>query len=129
MSVDPGGREIGRTFLEVARILLRQTASPAIHRSIVNRAYYAAFRYVRAHPCADGFRADKSRSEHRALIRHLGDSPTPTYRHVADHLNQLFSSRLDADYGDQGSWIGRADAIDCIEMAAEIIEGVLVVED
>jgi len=56
---------IGEQFLAIARQIFRDAATEAMYRTVVNRCYYAAYRYILEHPCTDGFELTKGRSAHQ----------------------------------------------------------------
>ena len=111
---------IGEQFLAIAHQILRDAATEAQYRTVINRCYYAAYRYILDHPCTDEFELTKARSAHQQLIKFLADSDDAALQHVSDLLRQLHLQRKDADYAPLGgSW--RALALDCVAAAEEII--------
>lgn len=111
---------IGEQFLAIARQILRDAATEAHYRTVVNRRYYAAYRYLLDHPCTAGFERTRGRSAHRQLIGFLADSGEVALQHVSDLLRDLHNRRIDADYSALGGpW--RAVTEDCVAAAEEII--------
>ena len=111
---------IGEQFLAIAHQIWRDAATEAQYRTVVNRCYYAAYRYLLDHPCTDGFKLTKARSAHQQLIKFLADSDDAALQHVSDLLRQLHRQRNKADYSLLGgSW--RMVTEDCLATAEEII--------
>ena len=111
---------IGEQFLAVAHQIFRDAATEAQYRTVVNRCYYAAYRYLLDHPCTDGFELTKGRSAHHQLIEFLADSDNSALKRVSVLLRYLHRQRKDADYSPLGGpW--RAIAEDCVATAEEII--------
>lgn len=111
---------IGEQFLAVAHQIFRDAATEAQYRTVVNRCYYAAYRYILDHPCSDGFELTKARSADQQLIKFLADSDDAALQHVSDLSRQLHLQRKDADYAPLGGpW--RAVTEDCVATAEEII--------
>ena len=111
---------IGEQFLAIARQILRDAATEAMYRTVVNRCYYAAYRYLLDHPCTAGFERTRERSAHRQLIEFLADSDIAALQRASVLLRYLHHWRIDADYSPLGGpW--RAIAEDCVATAEEII--------
>ena len=111
---------IGEQFLAIAHQIWRDAATEAQYRTVINRCYYAAYRYILDHPCSDSLEQTRGRSAHRQLIEFLAESDETALQHVSDLLRYLHGERVDADYLPLGgSW--RAIAEDCVAAAEEII--------
>lgn len=111
---------IGEQFLAVAHQIFRDAATEAQYRTVVNRCYYAAYRYILDHPCTDGFELTKGRSAHQQLIEFLAESDDAALQHVSDLLRYLHRQRKDADYSPLGG-LWRTVTVDCVATAEEII--------
>lgn len=97
-------------------------------RTVLGRAYYAAFHFIINHPCAGGYakyRKEADTGRHRALINFLSKSSDRTIQYVAQTLDQLYSRRIKADYVLHIP-ILHAHAEDSVELVEELIEETLV---
>ncbi len=116
-----------KDFLREAKALSSGPATDMRRRTIVNRAYYAAYHYVMLHPCVKGFaafRKNANMGSHTALIEFLSQSQDSTIQYVSGLLRTLFNRRRKADYVLAAS-ISQSEAEDSVESAEELIEGVL----
>lgn len=113
-------------ILADAKDLASALVSPARQRTVISRAYYAAY-----HACIDRFPApydkDQQGGMHRQFLRALRSSSDPLARACGDRLNGLYGRRLLADY-QLGGIITRQMAIDAIEDAEEIVHDLLGLE-
>jgi uncharacterized protein (UPF0332 family) len=87
MSFDP------KTFINISKELDAGDSEAHI-RSLVNRAYYAAYGHIK-----DNIQ-DRNYSSncHQELIAKLKGSAIPNYRKIGSRLETLFKKRKDADY-------------------------------
>ncbi len=111
-------------ILGEARLLLTNSATEVRCRTVISRAYYAAF-----HACSNlagalGLRDRRDRSAHGLLIRFLADRGEETHRERADLLGKLRDLRNTADYN-LGITVTKAVAEDAVEDATEIVEGIV----
>lgn len=81
-------------FIDVAKDLNQKAKTEETYRSIVNRAYYGAFGYIKARL---GF-ADFGTSTHQKLIDILQQSPDKNTKIIGKKLEALFLKRKMADY-------------------------------
>ncbi len=87
MAFDP------RTFINVSKELQSGTTE-AHYRSIINRAYYGAFGYIR-----NELRIFVDRgSVHQDVIKTLANSESINKKKIGKRLETLFKKRKDADY-------------------------------
>lgn len=97
-------------FLALAKDLLERSRSEAILRTVISRAYYAAFQHVREHSGRQGIR-------HSELWREI-DRADFDSGHLGDRIRRL---RNAADYADpmpdleeDARWcVGRAEQLIC----------------
>jgi uncharacterized protein (UPF0332 family) len=82
-----------QTFIEISKELDKGN-SEAHLRSLISRAYYAAFGHIKNKLQY----SDTSISVHRNLIHELKNSPNKPFRKIGGYLETLFYKRLDADY-------------------------------
>lgn len=116
-----------KDFLREAKALSIGPTTEMRRRTIINRAYYAAYHYVMSHPCVKGFavyREKVNMGHHKALTEFLSQSQDSTIQHVSGLLRTLFSRRRKADYV-LARPISQSEAEDSVELAEELIEGVL----
>jgi uncharacterized protein (UPF0332 family) len=80
-------------FIKISKEL-KTGSTEAHYRTLINRAYYGAFGYVkeRLPLYTDGV------SAHRELIRFLNNSPNENDNKIGEKLRFLFESRIKADY-------------------------------
>lgn len=115
-------------LLQDAQELLRVVPHEGRRRTVISRAYYAAFHFVRSHPCCDEFTRNRSTGMHRDLLNYLETSPEPNVQYAADLLQSLYVQRIAADY-QLGYDILRNAPAACVEQATYIIEETLVEYD
>ena len=116
-----------KDFLQEARALLGGATTEIRRRTIVGRAYYAAYHFLLSHSCTDGFKAYRAEADtgrHKALIDFLSKSQDRVVQHCGRTLSTLFSRRRKADYILEKS-ISITEAKDTVELAEELIEGTL----
>jgi len=108
-------------FLALARDLCGRSGSlysaEAANRTVVSRAYYAAFCHARdfAEKTLD-FRRTKTAQDHRLLRAHLEGKGSP-WDEVAEHLDDLRMWRNQCDYDETVQNLGAMvpDAIACAD--------------
>lgn len=111
-------------LLGEARALLVDTAKEVRCRTVISRAYYAAFHACWKFALALGFQDRRDRSAHGLLIRFLADREEDSYREGALLLNRLRDLRNKADYHLDVT-VTNAIAKDAVEDAAELVEGIV----
>lgn len=87
MAFDP------RTFINVSKDL-QSGDTEAHYRSIINRAYYGAFGYIRNKLSI----FVESGSVHQEVIKTLANSESINKKKISKRLEALFKKRKDADY-------------------------------
>lgn len=87
----------------------------AAYRSVVSRAYYAAFHYARDYAVELGF--GTGASEHERLPKFLHDNLQHT---LANRLNQLKRWRVNADY--EARPVPRTEAGTCVASARKVMD-------
>lgn len=100
----------------------------ARRRTIIGRAYYAAYHCALAHQAAEAFSFSPDRrnarqrhiGRHQQLIEHLRASPSKVVRRVAESLLELKEWRTAADYH-LDSPIPLQQEQTCLDLAEEII--------
>ncbi len=86
-------------LLDEAKALLGlATSSEARRRTIIGRAYYAAFHFLRSHECCKHYQEERGLGTHRNLINYLSESRSLNVLFAARILNSLYSYRCRADY-------------------------------
>jgi uncharacterized protein (UPF0332 family) len=82
-----------KDFIKISKEL-KTGSTKAHYRSIINRAYYGAFGYIRERlPIyTDGI------SVHREVLRFLKNSPNKNENKVGQKMEFLLNQRIDADY-------------------------------
>lgn len=82
-----------KDFIEISKEL-NKGSTEAHYRSLINRAYYGAFGYIKKqlHIYVEGA------SVHREVIRVLQRSPNINEKKIGSKLESLFKKRKDADY-------------------------------
>lgn len=110
MAFDP------RTFVNVSKDL--QTGTTEAHyRSIINRAYYGAFGYIRNRMSI----FVDSGSVHQEVIKALASSNSINQKKISKRLETLFKKRKDADYK-HNEEIKQHNCQFCINEAQDIIK-------
>ena len=113
-----------RDYLGLARALARQGNlgyfTEAVQRTIVSRAYYAAFCFARNYAEARlGFQRAGGAEDHQNLREHFRQVGQTL---LASRLNRLRSLRNDCDYKDQVANIGQY-VQNAIQVADQVIQG------
>jgi|GEM_PF-2182191 len=90
-------------ILAEGRALLALPASQrteARRRTIISRAYYAAFHFLRAHPCSQDYRksGNTAAGMHRQFITFLATQSDRRVVYAADLLKTIYENRVMADY-------------------------------
>lgn len=96
----------------------------ARQRSVICRAYYAAYHFLRGHPCGKPFvvgTAGSKAGKHKEFIYWLYASPDPCVLKAAQKLDILFADRVTADYDISGK-VTKKMAEDALDQAAEIVD-------
>jgi uncharacterized protein (UPF0332 family) len=109
MRFDPKG------FIQVSKDL-KKGASEAHYRSIINRAYYGAFGYIRN--SLNIF--VKDHSVHQEVINTLKRSSSLNMKKAGKRLEALFKKRKEADYI-HNLEIKEHNCLFCVQEAEEII--------
>lgn len=110
MAFDP------RTFINVSKDLQSGTTE-AHYRSIINRAYYGAFGYIRNRLSI----FVDSGSVHQEVIRTLANSESLNKKKLSKRLEALFKKRKDADYKHHEE-IKQHNCKYCINEAEDIVK-------
>ena len=105
-----------RKFIDISKEL-QSGQSEAHYRSIINRAYYGAFGYIRNNLGVTVFDA----SVHQAVIKSLTNSVSISKKKAGKRLESLFNKRKDADYKHHNE-IKKDNCDYCINEAEEIIK-------
>ncbi len=111
-------------LLQEARLLDESSATEIRRRTVIGRAYYASFHFLRGHPCSKEFDAPRTSSVHKALMRHLAQDDNPNVVHCARLLGRLRAVRNLADYTLDQS-VSQQMVVEALEDAGEIIEELL----
>ena len=104
--------------------LVADSATEVRYRTVISRAYYAAFHACRELAPALGFRDRRDRSAHGRLNRFLAKRKEDRYRERAVLLRQLRDLRNTADYH-LNVTVTKAIAADAVKDATEIVEGIV----
>ncbi|MAF96765.1 MAG: hypothetical protein CMM60_13590 [Rhodospirillaceae bacterium] len=96
-------------------------------RTIVGRAYYAAFHHALMHPAAKGFKPLENQSQHTALAYHLIKASDADVRYAGKLLQALRLRRTTADYH-LSSEVRQQEAHDAYQDADRIINEHLLLE-
>ena len=116
-------------LLNEAKLLNRDAAkTEARRRTIIGRAYYAAYHKALEHPASKDFAFEpgkrdshgRYRGRHQQLIEILKQSKDPLIKNVGRKLETLRLRRNDADY-DLSSPLKRDLESDSIALAEEIL--------
>ena len=86
-----------RDFLRLAEELLSGN-TPAHHRTVVTRAYYAAYNVAGEVLLALGFDVERGHAGHEAVRERLRHSGVDRIIHVGAQLRRLQDDRVKADY-------------------------------
>lgn len=91
-------------LLAEAQLLAKGSLGPARRRTVVSRAYYAAYHFLMLSPAAEAFRPQQGAGEgsHRQFIRFLTTHPNATVKFAGRKLDALYGRRLLADI----TWVG-----------------------
>ena len=108
-----------------ARQLLNVVPHEGRRRTVISRAYYAAFHFLNQHPCCNQYERTSGRGTHQDLLEYLGSSPEPNVQSAAELLQSLYTRRIEADYR-LSNHVLRGTEVHCVEDAAYIIEETLV---
>lgn len=102
-----------RELLAFARDVLARAESPpegaseeVVYRSVINRAYYAAFTGAVAFLGRIGFAVNNSSSAHAAVQHALNNAQSAALRSVSQDLSLLGTDRRRADYVPTDKLIG-----------------------
>ena len=85
-------------MLDDVRQLLNVVPHEARKRTIMSRAYYAAYHFLLKHACCRTYVRTPGVGSHRDLLNFLGRSPELNVRHAASVLGDLYARRITADY-------------------------------
>jgi uncharacterized protein (UPF0332 family) len=112
------------TFAEEAMGKANEFSEPeSVYRSVVSRAYYAAFGTVRNY-VRDQDHQTFHGDDHRALQKYLIQHPHPPRKRLGSQLKDLHEHRLKADYRDELDELAINKAGRAIAAAKKITEGV-----
>ncbi len=115
-------------MLEDAQQLLKVVPHEGRQRTIISRAYYAAYHFILDHPCCSKYVRIPGKGTHVGLLEYLSASTELNVQHAAAVLNDLYTWRIEADYRLRAH-IVRATEKQCVEDAEYIIEETLVEYD
>lgn len=115
-------------MLDDVRQLLNVVPHEARKRTIMSRAYYAAYHFLLKHACCRTYVRTPGVGSHRDLLNFLGRSPELNVRHAASVLGDLYARRITADYRIDNHILEGLEKR-CVEDAAEVIEEILVEYD
>lgn len=107
-------------ILREARDLFSDNAQEVRYRTVVSRAYYAAFHHTKSYAETQGFKGNKGRSIHRDIINFLAGHKNADNRYRSHRLDQLRNLRNRADYRLEMNF-GTPMAEDALNDAAEIV--------
>jgi uncharacterized protein (UPF0332 family) len=110
MAFDP------RTFISVSKELQSGTTE-AHYRSIINRAYYGAFGYIRNKLSI----FVDSGSVHQEVIKTLANSESINKKKISKRLETLFKKRKDADYK-HNEPVKQHNCKYCVDEAEELVK-------
>lgn len=108
-------------FLDEAQDLLANAKTETRYRTVIGRAYYAAFHFLSAEAESAGFTPTGRGDDHTLLIRYLVGHQKQEFRHSGALLRRLKASRTQADYR-LLRWIQHREAKDAFLSAEEIME-------
>lgn len=108
-------------LLDDCRQLLHVVHSDARRRTIISRAYYAAYHFLFAHPCTRPYVPRTDVGMHRAFHEFLQNSTDRNVQYAASILCAMYVLRIQADYRIQAIMPRNVER-NCVEDAAEIIE-------
>ena len=115
-------------MLEDAQQLLNVVPHEGRRRTIISRAYYAAYHFLLEHPCCADFVRPLGKGTHSALLKFLSESREPNVQHTAAILTDLYGRRIEADYRPHMHVLRNSES-DCVEDATYIMEETLVEYD
>lgn len=100
--------------------------SDARRRTIISRAYYAAYHFLNDHPCSQAFQSGQNAGVgmHRQFFSYLQGESDRSVSYAGRRLETLYSWRIKADYR-LNTPIPHQQTTDCISDAEEIIEDLL----
>jgi uncharacterized protein (UPF0332 family) len=103
-------------MLEDARALLQQQCDEARSRTVISRAYYAAYHLMLTRPFAQRFSTSQGAGAgiHRQFLDFLKQTSDPKVLRARARLKGIYERRIRADY--------RPDLVATHNMAKEVIE-------
>lgn len=119
-------------ILDEARALLalpRSQRTEARRRTIISRAYYAAYHHLLKHPEVRGFRSARTAGKgmHTQFLDYLSGAGDRNVLHAAAILRKLRELRVAADYHLDKRLAARSET-QALEDAAAMIEDILPID-
>lgn len=106
---------------EDALSLFGPNLSPARSRSVVSRAYYAAFHTCLLRAEAAGYVRPKDKSIHAALREFMRTTKDSVFRRAERRLSSLYDKRIIADYR-LGVALNSTQVAEALEEMSEIVD-------